>query len=95
MHRAGRHQTALDKHVVSSDITHRNVGSGAYLKVSGKAEATTSAPKKRVVPETSAEERDTIRAWAKKEGYDIAEFGRITKKVMKAFDEAHGIDRSK
>ncbi|MCX4405880.1 MULTISPECIES: Lsr2 family protein [unclassified Streptomyces] len=64
-----------------------------YLKVSRKAGKT--PPKQRVVPETTAEERDRIREWAKKEGYDLAERGRITKKVMKAYDEAHGIDRSK
>lgn len=66
-----------------------------YLKVSRKAEKTTSAAKKRVVPETTAEERDKIREWAKKEGYEFAERGRIPKKVMKAYDEAHDIDRSK
>ncbi|MEU9267239.1 Lsr2 family protein [Streptomyces sp. NPDC048251] len=64
-----------------------------YLKVSRKAEKTTPAAKKRVVPETTAEERDKIREWAKKEGYEFAERGRIPKKVMKAYDEAHDIDR--
>lgn len=65
----------------------------SYLKVSRKAGK--SAPKKRVVPETTAEERDRIREWAKKEGYEFAERGRIPKNVMKAYDEAHDIDRSK
>ncbi|MGW1786173.1 histone-like nucleoid-structuring protein Lsr2 [Streptomyces sp. NPDC002143] len=64
-----------------------------YLKVSRKAGK--PAPKKRVVPETTAEERDKIREWAKKEGYEFAERGRIPKKVMNAYDEAHDIDRSK
>ncbi|MFE6939618.1 histone-like nucleoid-structuring protein Lsr2 [Streptomyces chartreusis] len=64
-----------------------------YLKAGRKAGQ--SAPKKRVVPETTAEERDKIREWAKKEGYEFAERGRIPKNVMKAYDEAHGIDRSK
>ncbi|MER6520047.1 Lsr2 family protein [Streptomyces sp. NPDC001553] len=64
-----------------------------FLKVSRKAGK--AAPKKRVVPETTPEERDTIRAWAKKEGYDFADRGRIPKAVMKAYDEAHDIDRSK
>lgn len=66
-----------------------------YLKVSRKAEKTTPAPKKRVVPETTTEERDKIREWAKKEGLEFAERGRIPKTVMKAYDEAHAIDRSK
>ncbi|WP_433855168.1 histone-like nucleoid-structuring protein Lsr2 [Streptomyces kronopolitis] len=66
----------------------------SYLKVSRKAGKTTPA-KKQVVPETTAEERDKIREWAKKEGYEFADRGRIPKAVMKAYDEAHGIDRSK
>ncbi|MDX2547488.1 Lsr2 family protein [Streptomyces sp. WI04-05B] len=66
-----------------------------YLEVGRKAEKTTPAPKKRVVPETTTEERDKIREWAKKEGLEFAERGRIPKTVMKAYDEAHGIDRSK
>ncbi|MGW0580167.1 histone-like nucleoid-structuring protein Lsr2 [Streptomyces sp. NPDC002920] len=66
----------------------------SYLKVSRKAGKTTPV-KKPVVPETTPEERDKIREWAKKEGYEFAERGRIPKKVMKAYDEAHGIDRSK
>ncbi|MFF4410214.1 Lsr2 family protein [Streptomyces sp. NPDC001404] len=65
-----------------------------YLKVSRKAAKTTPV-KKRVVPETTAEERDKIREWAKKEGHEFADRGRIPKAVMKAYDEAHGIDRSK
>ncbi|MEU0030706.1 Lsr2 family protein [Streptomyces sp. NPDC006335] len=65
-----------------------------YLKAGRKA-GKTMPVKKRVVPETTAEERDKIREWAKKEGYEFAERGRIPKKVMKAYDEAHGIDRSK
>ncbi|MGW2986446.1 histone-like nucleoid-structuring protein Lsr2 [Streptomyces goshikiensis] len=64
-----------------------------YLKVSRKAGK--AATKKRVVPETTPEERDKIREWAKKEGYEFADRGRIPKTVMKAYDEAHGIDRSK
>lgn len=64
-----------------------------YLKAGRKAGK--SASKKRVVPETTAEERDKIREWAKKEGYEFAERGRIPKNVMKAYDEAHDIDRSK
>ncbi|KIF04506.1 hypothetical protein PL81_18450 [Streptomyces sp. RSD-27] len=64
----------------------------SYLEVSRKAGK--PAPKKRVVPETTAEEREKIREWAKEEGYEFADRGRIPKKVMKAYDEAHGIDRS-
>ncbi|MFD9602015.1 Lsr2 family protein [Streptomyces sp. NPDC057908] len=65
----------------------------SYLKVSRRAEK--KPAKKRVVPETTAEEREKIREWAKKEGYEFAERGRIPKTVQKAYDEAHNIDRSK
>ncbi|MFD3970197.1 Lsr2 family protein [Streptomyces cyaneofuscatus] len=64
-----------------------------YLKAGRKAGK--AAPVTKVVPETTPEERDEIRAWGKKNGYEFAERGRIPKKIMKAFDEAHGIDRSK
>ncbi|NUQ96156.1 MAG: Lsr2 family protein [Streptomyces sp.] len=65
-----------------------------YLKAGRKAGKTTSV-KKRVVPETTAEEREQIREWAKKKGLEFAERGRIPKHIQKAYDEAHGIDRSK
>lgn len=64
----------------------------SYLKVGRKAE---NVPKKRFVPETTAEERDKIREWARKKGFDFHDRGRIPKTVMKAYDEAHDIDRSK
>ncbi|MYR60056.1 Lsr2 family protein [Streptomyces sp. SID625] len=66
-----------------------------YLAVGRKAGKATEATRKRVVPETTAEERDKIRAWGKENGYEFAERGRIPKELMKAFDEAHGINRSK
>lgn len=65
----------------------------SYVKVSRKAGK--PASKKRVVPETTPEERDRIRAWGKEKGYEFAERGRIPKTLQKAYDEAHGIDRSK
>ncbi|MEU7156068.1 Lsr2 family protein [Streptomyces chrestomyceticus] len=64
-----------------------------YVKVGRKAGAT--PVKRRVVPETTPEERERIREWARKNGYEFAERGRIPKKVMKAYDEAHDIDRNK
>lgn len=66
----------------------------SYLKVSRKA-AVSPAAKKRLVPETTAEERDRIRAWGKENGYEFAERGRIPKTLQKAYDEAHGIDGRK
>ncbi|MDW6058066.1 Lsr2 family protein [Streptomyces sp. FXJ1.4098] len=66
----------------------------SYVKVGRKVGKTTPV-KKPVVPETTLEERDKIRKWAKEEGYEFADRGRIPKTIMKAYDEAHGIDRSK
>lgn len=45
--------------------------------------------KKRVVPDTTVEEREKIRVWAKGNGYELAEYGRIPKKVFAAYNEAH------
>lgn len=63
-----------------------------YVTVSRKAGKPT--PKRRDVPETTVEERARIREWGKKEGYKFADRGRIPKEVLKAYDEAHNIDRS-
>jgi hypothetical protein len=65
-----------------------------YLKVSRKA-GKPAPVTKRVVPKTTPEEREKIRAWGKANGYEVADQGRVPKKVMEAFDEVHGIDRSK
>ncbi|MEU7318324.1 Lsr2 family protein [Streptomyces sp. NPDC007083] len=64
-----------------------------YLEKSRKA--TQKTEKKQAVPETSTEEREKIRAWGKKQGYDLANFGRIPKKVQAAYDKAHKISRDK
>ncbi|MDX3020056.1 histone-like nucleoid-structuring protein Lsr2 [Streptomyces acidiscabies] len=61
-----------------------------YVQVSRKPEPRT--PPKRFVPETSPEERDKIREWAKKEGLELSERGRIPQKIQDAFDKAHGIE---
>lgn len=59
-----------------------------YLKVGRKA---TSKPvKKRVVHETTTEEREEIRKWAKEAGFKMAERGRIPKAIKRAYDEAQG-----
>lgn len=61
-----------------------------YLSVARRAVDTGA---RRVVPETTAEERVAIRAWGKGQGLDFAERGRIPRKVIDAYDSAHGIDR--
>lgn len=42
----------------------------------------------RKVPESTAEERAEIRAWARAEGYDVTPFGQIPNKVVKPYREA-------
>ncbi|QXV57417.1 histone-like nucleoid-structuring protein Lsr2 [Amycolatopsis sp. TNS106] len=48
---------------------------------------------KRVVADTTAEERDAIRTWAAANGHEVAPVGRIPRDVIAAYDAAHGIDR--
>lgn len=53
---------------------------------------TTKAPAKRFVPETTPEERDKIRAWAKEQGHDLADFGKIPNRIYREYQAAHGQD---
>jgi Lsr2 protein len=62
----------------------------SYLAVSRKG---SRPPKKRQVPEMTAEERARIRDWAKKKGHKVPERGRIPKEIQNAYDEAHNISR--
>ncbi|MFG1857465.1 Lsr2 family protein [Actinomadura geliboluensis] len=43
----------------------------------------------RQVPETTVEKREEIRAWARKEGFEITNRGRIPRRVMAAYEDAH------
>lgn len=58
-----------------------------YVKKGRKAD---KKPTNRFVPETTPEEREEIRAWAKEQGYKVAEFGKIPNKIYRAYQEAHG-----
>jgi hypothetical protein len=65
-----------------------------YLKAGRKA--TPKQPEKRkVVPETTAEQREQIRAWARSEGFEVPERGRIPKEIVAAWNEAHPQDAVK
>ncbi|MUU73430.1 Lsr2 family protein [Pseudarthrobacter sp. GA104] len=57
--------------------------------------ATGKGEKKRLVPETTPEEREQIREWGRQNNFEVPPYGRIPKKVQKAYDEAHNIERSK
>lgn len=65
-----------------------------YLKAGRKAEPK-KPEKKKMVPETTPEERDAIRAWGRKNALDVPPYGRIPKDVMAAYDKAHNIKREK
>lgn len=58
-----------------------------YLNKGRKA--VPGAAKKPLVPETTAEDREIIREWARKQGFEFAERGRIPKKIFRAYREAH------
>lgn len=64
-----------------------------YLSKARKA--TAKGQKKRIVPDTTPEEREKIRQWARENGFEVPSFGRLPKQVQKAYDEAHDIERSK
>ncbi|WP_087099340.1 histone-like nucleoid-structuring protein Lsr2 [Nocardiopsis sp. JB363] len=59
-----------------------------YMKVGRKASK--EPGKKKVVPNTTTEERERIRKWAKDNGHEVAEYGRIRKGIFKAYWDAHG-----
>lgn len=51
--------------------------------------------RRKMVPTTSPEEREKIREWGRENGFEFAEYGRIPKEVMAAYDAAHKITRTK
>lgn len=65
-----------------------------YLKAGRKA--TPKQPEKRkVVPETTAEQREQIRAWAQGAGFEVPARGRIPKEIIAAWNKAHPEDAVK
>ncbi|WP_029089680.1 histone-like nucleoid-structuring protein Lsr2 [Brevibacterium album] len=46
-------------------------------------------PSNRFVPETTPDEREEIRAWAKEQGYAVADYGMVPKKIYRAYTAAH------
>lgn len=65
-----------------------------YLEAGRRLGRTLDAAHKPVVPETTPEEREEIRAWGRENGFEFAERGRIPKKLQRAYDDVHGIERS-
>lgn len=52
--------------------------------------ASPKSTKKKVVPVTTPEKRDEIRAWASEQGFEFAERGRIPKKILAAYEAKFG-----
>lgn len=55
----------------------------------GRCIGSSLVEKKKVVPDTTVEEREEIRAWGREQGYEFADYGRIPKKVYNAYVAAH------
>lgn len=75
------------------DLTDQEEGSLAEVLntyVQAGRKATNKAEKKRDVPETTVEQRDIIRQWAKSEGLEVMERGRIPKKITAMYIAKHG-----
>lgn len=61
----------------------------------GRKAAPEPPQRRKMVPTTTPEERDKIREWGRENGFEFAEYGRIPKEVMAAYDAAHKITRAK
>lgn len=57
-----------------------------YISAGRKA---VKRPSKRFVPDTTSEEREEIRAWAKRQGYEVAEYGKIPNSIYREYQAAH------
>ncbi|MFI9629240.1 Lsr2 family protein [Streptomyces sp. NPDC052042] len=72
----------IPKHIVDAyDEAHGNV----HAEASKKREASEA------VSDLLASDR--IRAWGKEQGFEFADFGRLPKKIVEAYREAHGIEQ--
>jgi hypothetical protein len=60
----------------------------SYIEHARKAEKA-GRGKTKQVPDMTPEEREQIRAWAIENGYEVASFGRVPKKILAAYNEAH------
>lgn len=78
-----------------TDEEHKELEATLKRYLTHGRKAVKKGEKKKLVPDTTPEEREKIRAWGQENGFDVPSFGRIPKEVMKAHDEAHGIERTK
>lgn len=59
-----------------------------YLKAARKVASGKRVGRRSNVPDTTTEERNRIREWAKTAGYELKDRGRIPKPVMDAYQKA-------
>lgn len=65
---------------------------GVARRVGGRAAARTTGggrPRKAAAPSAGGRDTAAIRAWAKENGYEVSERGRISATVLEAYDAAH------
>jgi hypothetical protein len=60
-----------------------------YLAASRKVGAARQARQAVAVPKTGKEQTQAIREWAREEGYEVSDRGRIPAAILEAFDDAH------
>ena len=66
----------------------------AYVEAGRKAQPK-PVEKKKMVPDTTEDERKLIRDWGAAHGYEFRPRGRIPKELQAAYDKAHNITRTK
>lgn len=86
---------SLDKHLYEIDLSSDNAARlreklGKYVTAAAPVHNVKRVAKKQIVSgAVSKEMTQAIRHWAKENGFDIAERGRIPANVRRAFEDAH------
>ncbi len=60
-----------------------------YLAASRKVGTARQTKQAAATPKSGKEQTQAIREWARDEGYDVSDRGRIPGAIIEAFDEAH------
>lgn len=60
-----------------------------YVKVARRAERSASAVRKSSSPKASRSDLAEIRDWARGQGYEVSDRGRIRADIVEAYDKAH------
>src|SRR4051812_17376379 len=60
-----------------------------YIKAAAKVPMRSSSNGRRSSPSSSKRDYSGVREWAKKEGYNISDRGRVPRTVVEAYDAVH------